>query len=58
MFDNEFFCKFEENIFFQIEKMELEGATLIDVPGYEQPVEFGVLVYFAYPVENSGKYFH
>lgn len=24
------------------------------VPGYEEPVEFGVLIYFAYLVENSG----
>ncbi len=28
---------------------------MIRVPGYEQPVEFGVLIYFAYPVENSSK---
>jgi valyl-tRNA synthetase len=38
---------------FQVEKTELKGRTLIRVPGYEQPVEFGVLTYFAYPVENS-----
>ncbi|CAF3052895.1 unnamed protein product, partial [Rotaria sp. Silwood2] len=29
--------------------------TLIHVPGYEQPIEFGVLIYFAYPVENSNE---
>jgi valyl-tRNA synthetase len=37
----------------EVEKTELKGRTLIRVPGYEQPVEFGVLTYFAYPVENS-----
>jgi valyl-tRNA synthetase len=37
--------------------MELKGRTLIPVPGYEHPIEFGVLVYFAYPVENSGNNF-
>ena len=25
------------------------------VPGYENKIEFGVLVHFAYPVEDSGK---
>ncbi|CAF1290044.1 unnamed protein product, partial [Didymodactylos carnosus] len=37
----------------EVEKTELKGRTLIRVPGYDEPVEFGVLVYFAYPVENS-----
>ncbi|CAF1320643.1 unnamed protein product [Adineta ricciae] len=37
----------------EVEKTELKGRTLIRVPGYEEPVEFGVLTYFAYPVENS-----
>ncbi|CAF1002039.1 unnamed protein product [Adineta steineri] len=37
----------------EVEKTELKGKTLIRVPGYEQPVEFGVLTFFAYPVENS-----
>ncbi|CAF1042091.1 unnamed protein product [Rotaria sordida] len=34
-------------------KTEIKGRTLIRVPGYEHPVEFDVLTYFAYPVENS-----
>lgn len=25
------------------------------VPGYENKIEFGVLVHFAYPVEDSGE---
>ncbi|CAM2712453.1 unnamed protein product [Rotaria socialis] len=37
----------------EVDKTELKGRTLISVPGYDQPVEFGVLIYFAYPVENS-----
>lgn len=39
----------------QVEKRELGGRTLLRVPGYEEPVEFGVLVSFAYPLEGAGK---
>ena len=35
--------------------MEVEGRTFLPVPGYDEKVEFGVLVSFAYPVEGSGK---
>ena len=27
---------------------------MLPVPGYENKIEFGVLVHFAYPVEGSG----
>ena len=27
---------------------------MLPVPGYEHKIEFGVLVHFAYPVEDSG----
>lgn len=37
----------------EVEKTELTGRTMIRVPGYEKPVEFGVLTYFAYPVVDS-----
>ncbi|CAF3434064.1 unnamed protein product [Rotaria socialis] len=37
----------------EVEKTELKGRTLIPAPGYDEPVEFGVLTYFAYLVENS-----
>ncbi|XP_071489164.1 valine--tRNA ligase-like [Diadema antillarum] len=37
----------------EVEKRELTGRTYLAVPGYEQKVEFGVLVEFAYKVENS-----
>lgn len=37
----------------EVEKKELEGRTMLRVPGYAQPVEFGVLVSFAYPVMDG-----
>ncbi|XP_003747487.1 valine--tRNA ligase [Galendromus occidentalis] len=37
----------------EVDKVELSGRTLLNVPGYEKKVEFGVLVSFAYKVENS-----
>ena len=36
-----------------MERKELSGRTLLHVPGYDKKIEFGVLVYFAYRVENS-----
>lgn len=38
----------------QVDKKELAGRTLLRVPGYETPIEFGVLVAFAYPLEGDG----
>ncbi|XP_033114818.1 valine--tRNA ligase-like [Anneissia japonica] len=37
----------------EVEKRELPGRTLLFVPGYEEKIEFGVLIEFAYKVENS-----
>ncbi|PFX27275.1 valine--tRNA ligase-like [Stylophora pistillata] len=37
----------------EVDKKELPGRTLLPVPGYENKIEFGVLVHFAYPVEGS-----
>lgn len=37
----------------EVDKKELPGRTLLAVPGYEEKVEFGVLVSFAYKVEDS-----
>ena len=31
----------------------MSGRTLLSVPGYDKKIEFGVLVFFAYPVEDS-----
>lgn len=36
-----------------MEKVELTGRTLLKVPGYDNKIEFGVLVFFAYPIEDS-----
>ena len=41
--------------YFKVDKKELTGRTFLPVPGYPDKVEFGVLVSFAYKVENSGK---
>jgi valyl-tRNA synthetase len=37
----------------EVDNKELTGKTLLDVPGYERKVEFGVLTYFKYPVDGS-----
>ncbi|CAB3983281.1 Valine--tRNA ligase [Paramuricea clavata] len=37
----------------EVDKKEVNGRTLLPVPGYEEKVEFGVLVHFAYPLEDS-----
>jgi valyl-tRNA synthetase len=37
----------------EVDNVELERRTLIDVPGYARKVEFGVIVHFKYPIENS-----
>lgn len=40
----------------QVDKMELPGRAFLSVPGYEDKVEFGVLVSFAYPVEDCNEF--
>ena len=37
----------------QVDHLEVEKRTLIKVPGYEEPVEVGVLTSFAYPLEDG-----
>ncbi|KAI0890620.1 tRNA synthetases class I-domain-containing protein [Annulohypoxylon maeteangense] len=32
---------------------ELTGRTLLDVPGYDKKVEFGIIVHFKYPIEGT-----
>lgn len=50
----EFLSNFRDlSICLQVDKVELPGRTFLSVPGYEEKVEFGVLVHFAYQVENS-----
>lgn len=48
-----YFLKFNNLFIRQVDKRELTGRTLLSIPGYDKKVEFGVLVLFAYPVENS-----
>jgi len=38
-----------------VDKKELTGRTLLPVPGYDEKIEFGVLISFAYPVEDSNE---
>ena len=40
----------------QVDQMQLEGRTMLSVPGYDakEKFEFGVITSFAYPIENSG----
>ena len=40
----------------EVDNKELEGRTLIDVPGYDRKVEFGVLTYFKYPIEGTSDF--
>lgn len=37
----------------EVENKDLEGRTLLDVPGYQRKVEFGVLTHFLYPIEGT-----
>lgn len=37
----------------QVDKQQLSGRTMLPVPGYKEKVEFGVIISFAYKIENS-----
>lgn len=37
----------------EVDKVEIPGRTFLSIPGYNEKVEFGVLVSFAYKVEDS-----
>jgi valyl-tRNA synthetase len=37
----------------EVANKELSGRTLLDVPGYDKKIEFGVIVHFKYPIEGS-----
>ena len=37
----------------EVDSKKLEGRTMLDVPGYEKNVEFGVITYFQCEVEGS-----
>ncbi|PIK36300.1 putative valine--tRNA ligase [Apostichopus japonicus] len=38
----------------EVEKQSIEGATAFQVPGYQDPIQFGYMYYFSYPVVGSG----
>ncbi|XP_030765856.1 valine--tRNA ligase-like [Sitophilus oryzae] len=37
----------------EIDYMSITGPTHIDVPGYDKPIKFGELTYFAYKIKDS-----
>ena len=37
----------------EVDNKELEGRTLLDVPGYDRKVEFGVITHFNYQLDGS-----
>uniref|UniRef100_A0A0C9S2L0 Valine--tRNA ligase, mitochondrial n=1 Tax=Wollemia nobilis TaxID=56998 RepID=A0A0C9S2L0_9CONI len=37
----------------EVDYIDIKGRTLLKVPGYKSPVEFGVLTSFAYPLEEG-----
>jgi len=37
----------------EVDKKDVSGRTLLSVPGYEQKIEFGVLIHFTYNVEGE-----
>ncbi|XDG07143.1 hypothetical protein ABKA04_006758 [Annulohypoxylon sp. FPYF3050] len=37
----------------EVVNKELTGRTLLDVPGYDKKVEFGIIVHFKYPIEGT-----
>ncbi|KAL8386359.1 hypothetical protein RB599_007977 [Gaeumannomyces hyphopodioides] len=40
----------------EVVNKEIPGRTLLDIPGYSKKVEFGVIVYFKYPLEGSDEH--
>jgi len=37
----------------EVDNKELAGRTLLDVPGYDKKVEFGIIVHFKYEIEGT-----
>lgn len=40
----------------EVVNKELTGRTLLDVPGYDKKVEFGVIIHFKYPIEGTDEH--
>lgn len=39
----------------EVDKIEIPGRTYLSIPGYDEKIEFGVLVSFAYQVDDNDK---
>jgi valyl-tRNA synthetase len=39
----------------EVENREVEGRTLLDVPGHPKKIEFGVLTHFCYEIDGTGE---
>ncbi|GAM82697.1 hypothetical protein ANO11243_006800 [Dothideomycetidae sp. 11243] len=39
----------------EVDNKEIEGRTMLDVPGYEKKIEFGVLTHFKYQIEGGSE---
>lgn len=37
----------------EVDNKDLEGRTMLDVPGYDRKIEFGVITHFKYPIDGS-----
>ncbi|ODQ64937.1 hypothetical protein NADFUDRAFT_83077 [Nadsonia fulvescens var. elongata DSM 6958] len=37
----------------EVQNKEIEGFTMLKVPGYDEPIQFGVITSVAYPIEGS-----
>ncbi|TKS88721.1 Valine--tRNA ligase, mitochondrial [Collichthys lucidus] len=42
----------------EVDSKELSGQTALSVPGYENKVEFGTMLTFAYPIDGQGEAVH
>lgn len=40
----------------EVEQLPITGSTYVSVPGYDKPVEFGILTKFAYIIEGTGNF--
>lgn len=40
----------------EVDNKDVEGRTLLDVPGYDKKIEFGILTYFRYPIDGSDEF--
>lgn len=38
----------------EVDELEISGPTYVKVPGYDEPIQFGLLTDFAYKLINSG----